>query len=146
MEFSDCDALAASLRRALNPPDSDELTLTQSVVWVAWSVRQLADAHRLSLTLQRRTWPVRLHWWANGNYELGASRAAMTTTMRLCGMVIHNMVLTPAVDAFQRPAGFYFTTQLTREEGLFYVEWSQLRQMVELTCHELGRPGVIHAA
>ncbi len=164
MSFWNLDELCASLRRALDPPGSTsglerEVALTQSATWIAVSVRQLANAGLLSGELQRHVWPARLHWpLANERpgpgdghryasfYELGGSRPTTLTTMRLCGMLIHSLVLAPVVAEDGRPEAVRFNTTLTRDEGLFMLEWRSLAMLVEMTCDQAVGSGVIHGA
>ena len=159
MSFWNAEAVATSLRRAVEAPPDDALALTQAITWVALCVRQHADGGRLSPELQRRPWPVRLHWPTHGAalrsgdaanfgsfYELRASRASALTTMRLCGMVIHSLVLAPVLCDDGRPAGFFVTSMLARDEGLFFLEWRRLAELVDRVCDETVGSGVMHGS
>ena len=154
MSFWDLDALSASLRRSLDR-DVSPIAATHAVTWIALSVRQLAAAGRLSGELQRRSWPVRLHWPISGArpgaseghryaefYALDGSRAASLTTMRLCGMLIHSLVFDP-VEGASGVEAVRFTTMLTRDEGLYVVDWPTLAELVQETCREIGMADVV---
>jgi hypothetical protein len=156
VSFWDVEALSASLRRSLDR-DVTPIGATHAVTWIALSVRQLASTGRLSGGLQRQSWPVKLHWPLSGArpgateghlyadfYALGGSRSSSLTTMRMCGMLIHSLVLDP-VEGADGVECVRFTTMLTRDEGLYAVDWSTLEELVHATCREIVPASRAHA-
>ena len=139
----------ASLQRSAQP-SADPLAATQGVLWLALTIRKLSEADELSMNLQRRAWPARLHprrpdaaasqddW--EGAYELAFSRQDWLPTLRLCGLLIHCYVFAATTD------GVFFTSHVEKHDGLYFVEWDVLGHIVDAVCDEAPCSGVIRAA
>lgn len=149
MTFVLTPGLLASLRAAAQP-SADPLEATRDVLWIALSVRKLSEAAEIGPALERRAWPARLHprrpgssvspqdW--GGAYEQEYSRQDWLSTLRLCGLLIHCYVIATT------SGGVFFTSHVEKQEGLYFVEWAVLGQLVEAVCDESPRSGVIRAA
>lgn len=149
MVFRRSPELLASLR-ASAAPSSDPLTAARAILWIALTIRKLADAEELSLEFQRRCWRVGLHPVKRGalpsgvdlqsEYELGFARDDQLSTLRLCGLLIHCCVFAATNE------GVYFTSQMEKRRGLFVLDWAELGRIVDAVCEEQPRCGVIRAA
>ena len=149
MIFRRSPELSQSLRRAALD-HRDALGAAQGILWIALVIRKLSENGELSISLMRRTWPVRFHWRRpdaragrddiSSNYELTRWRDDEVPTLRLCGLLIHSYVLTSDEE------GIYFTSHLEKDQGLFWVEWAVIGRMVDVVCDDTPRSGVIRAA
>ena len=120
-------------------PELDESL--RAAVAMALRVRRLSESGELPVATLRRTWPVRFHWRRPGGaYELSRSRPDVLPLLRLCALLSHSYVLAPVAE------GLYFTSELEKDRGLFFVEWATVGQMVEAICDHAPLSGVIHAA
>lgn len=149
MVFRRSSELDESLRRASQRRD-DPLEAAQAVMWIALVIRKLSEAGEVSIATMRRTWPVRFHWrrspvleprdGLSNAYELGASRPEELPLLRLCALLVHSYVFVP------EDHGIYFTSDLEKDNGVFFLEWATVGQMVDFVCDDVPRSGVIHAA
>ena len=149
MVFRRSPELLDSIRQGARP-SVHPLAAAQGALWIATVVRKLSENEELSASVVRATWPVRFHWRRpdaratredlGGAYELTRWREDEVPTLRLCGLLIHSRELRPA------DGGIYFSSDLERDQGLFFLEWAVIGRLVDVVCDDEVGSGVIRAA
>jgi hypothetical protein len=136
--------LAAIGGEPLRDDEEAWVRMERFVFWSAFVIRKLSEAKKLSDELEAEQIQVSRfprsdldgpHDFMNAHkierfYDLDSGISQTAAPLWLSNQLIHSFVFIPETDDDGRLTGLYFNSDLSREDSLFYIAWSEFKRMI----------------